>query len=92
MTIDETAPRTNAAGSAIVGASLGDAFLWTSEARTVQFVHDLLPAALIEGWTLLNATGISDDGQVIVGNGIDPEGSPRAWRAVLGPSCSVDPQ
>jgi hypothetical protein len=35
----------------------------------------------LSGWTLTAATGVSDDGSVIVGRGINPSGDPEAWRA-----------
>ncbi|MGB6221433.1 hypothetical protein [Haloferula sp.] len=34
----------------------------------------------ITGWNLTSAVGISADGDVIVGNGINPLGKPEAWR------------
>jgi hypothetical protein len=37
----------------------------------------------LAGWQLLRATGITPDGRVIVGDGINPEGFTQAWRAVL---------
>lgn len=36
-------------------------------------------AADVEGWRLLSATAISDDGQVIAGRGLDPNGNLAAW-------------
>jgi uncharacterized membrane protein len=35
------------------------------------------------GWQLETATGISDDGTVIVGNGINPSGQEEGWIATL---------
>jgi hypothetical protein len=37
--------------------------------------------ASLAGWRLTAATGISRDGRVIVGTGIDPNGSTQAWMA-----------
>jgi hypothetical protein len=37
----------------------------------------------LSGWTLYSATGISDDGKVIVGNGFNPMGLAEAWIADL---------
>jgi hypothetical protein len=37
----------------------------------------------LNGWTLTGATGVSDDGTVIVGSGVNPAGRLEAWRAVL---------
>lgn len=36
------------------------------------------------GWSLTRARGISADGRVIVGDGIDPEGTGRVWIVTLG--------
>jgi len=38
---------------------------------------------------LTEATAISDDGRVIIGNGINPDGNFEAWRAVLVPEPSA---
>ena len=35
------------------------------------------------GWKLTDATGISADGQVIVGDGISPDGQTEAWMAIV---------
>jgi probable HAF family extracellular repeat protein len=37
----------------------------------------------LAGWTLLEATDVSDDGRTIVGNGIDPDGRREGWVVVL---------
>jgi hypothetical protein len=37
----------------------------------------------LAGWTLTEATGVSADGSVIVGNGTNPEGRFEAWIATL---------
>jgi uncharacterized membrane protein len=37
----------------------------------------------LAGWSLKFATGISDDGTTIIGNGFNPSGQSEAWRAVL---------
>jgi uncharacterized membrane protein len=46
----------------------------------------------LTGWTLQRAEGISDDGTVIVGTGINPQGRERGWIAKLAgngaPACS----
>jgi probable HAF family extracellular repeat protein len=42
----------------------------------------------LDGWTLTEATDISDDGRTIVGYGENPAGAPEAWVAVLPPACS----
>jgi len=37
----------------------------------------------LRGWRLEQATGISEDGSVIVGFGINPSGNTEAWIAVI---------
>jgi hypothetical protein len=37
----------------------------------------------LTGWKLINATSISDDGSVICGNGINPQGLTEAWVATI---------
>ena len=37
----------------------------------------------LAGWTLIRATGVSDDGLTIVGDGTNPDGNPEAWIAVI---------
>lgn len=39
----------------------------------------------LTGWRLTDATGISDDGQVIVGRGYNPSGFAEAWMAIVSP-------
>lgn len=45
----------------------------------------LLETALgpLGGWELTEATGVSDDGTVVVGNGLNPLGQEEGWIAVL---------
>jgi probable HAF family extracellular repeat protein len=86
----------NADGSVIVGVadatngSMDDLpFIWTSASGMVD-LQSLIPAALIpSGWRLRTAQGISADGTVITGNGINPDGIAEAWRVVLGPECAT---
>ncbi|HYP76876.1 MAG TPA: hypothetical protein VER12_13005 [Polyangiaceae bacterium] len=64
---------TNQDGSASVGtittsSSTTAAAIW--DANGVHQLTDYLSAANLNGWTLINATGISDDGKVVVGNGL----------------------
>jgi probable HAF family extracellular repeat protein len=59
-----------------------EAFLWTPHLGMVSvadFLADQGPS--LAGWRLTAATGISRDGRVIVGTGIDPNGSTQAWMA-----------
>jgi probable HAF family extracellular repeat protein len=44
----------------------------------------------LTGWTLTNATGISDDGLAIVGDGINADGFAEGWIAVLPPTIPVE--
>lgn len=46
--------------------------------------NDLRLAESLAGWTLSIATGISADGRVVVGSGINPKGRREAWMARLG--------
>jgi len=82
----------NADGTVVVGS--GDApgvnsraFRWTAT-DGMQSVQSLLTdrGVATTGWTLVTATGVSADGQIIVGTGIDPDGATQAWIADLGPS------
>jgi len=61
-----------------------EAFVW-DPIRGMRSLHDDLVGRGVDltGWTLQDATGISFDGQTIVGNGIDPDGNPEAWIVVL---------
>ena len=78
----------SADGSVIVGYSINasgiEAFVWT-QASGMRRLHDVLTAQGIDlaGWTLLSAQAVSDDGTVIVGTGLDPQGLEEAFRAVL---------
>ncbi|QDV75074.1 hypothetical protein [Botrimarina mediterranea] len=60
-------------------------FLW-DEARGMRELSAVLQLDYgldLSGWTLNEATGISDDGTTIIGNGRNPTGQNEAWRAVL---------
>jgi len=48
---------------------------------------DLLRQAgvALDGWSLSIARGVSEDGRVIVGDGINGEGMQEGWIAVLPP-------
>ena len=74
-------------------ASGGEAFIWDSTRGMRSLREVLLDLALgpiLSGWTLLEATGISDDGLTIVGEGINPSGQSEAWIAVIPePSTSL---
>lgn len=72
--------------------SEGRAFIWT-EATGMRDIQELLSAANIDltGWRLQEARGVSADGRVVVGNGINPAGQLEAWMATLAPPpCDPD--
>lgn len=81
----------SADGNVVVGRGISDvsgiteAFLWTP-ASGVKRLYDVLlanGATGFTGWVLEGARGVSADGRWIVGNGIDPSGSPRAFIAEI---------
>jgi probable HAF family extracellular repeat protein len=78
----------SADGSIIVGTSRtstgGTAFIWTA-AEGMRSLGTVLKqrGADVAGWQLLEATGISADGSVIVGYGMNPSGRTEAWRVDL---------
>ncbi|TWT99539.1 hypothetical protein Pla108_04820 [Botrimarina colliarenosi] len=60
-------------------------FIW-DEARGMRELADVLRLDYgldLSGWQLDEATGISDDGTTIIGNGRNSNGQIEAWRAVL---------
>ena len=68
------------------------AFIWDrfTGMRNLQAVLTDLGLDL-EGWTLEGVGGISEDGLVIVGRGINPAGNTEAWIADLGePTITAD--
>jgi probable HAF family extracellular repeat protein len=79
-------------GSVVVGRALTSsnsasdrAFRWTPK-KGMQNLQGLLVRAgvtSVNGWILLGATGVSADGTVIVGEGINPAKQREAFRAVL---------
>lgn len=99
---DSSAHDTTADGSIVVGRSnvLGgqltsssDPFIW-DEVHGMRNLVDVLTndfglGSALAGWNLTEATAISDNGKVIIGNGINPDGNFEAWRAVLVPEPST---
>ena len=76
-------------GSVVVGyswsASGQEAFIWDA-VNGIRSLRALLvdePGLDLTGWTLTSATGVSDDGQTIVGTGVSPDGHTEAWMATL---------
>jgi hypothetical protein len=55
-----------------------------SAAQSIEFDAILQSANVdIQGWTLQEVFGISYDGKVVVGNGVDGNGGTQSFRAVL---------
>jgi RNA polymerase sigma factor (sigma-70 family) len=82
----------SADGSVVVGVgttSLGEeAFLWDAQ-HGMRNLREVLQTDLgidLSDWKLLIARRVSDDGRVIVGDGISPGGEKEAFRATLMPS------
>ncbi|MEM7410847.1 MAG: hypothetical protein AAF430_11480 [Myxococcota bacterium] len=82
-------------GSLVVGRSgsgtLARAARWNAADGTeaiADVLRDVYHIAAADGWTLQEAVAVSSDGQVIVGNGINPQGDPEGWIAVLTAGCS----
>ncbi len=83
----------SADGSVVVGTSYdvgpleieNRAFRW-DPLHGMRSLHTLLEQSYgvdLDGWTLLDAIGVSDNGRTIVGNGYSP--LDQAWAAVVGP-------
>lgn len=72
-------------GGSFSGPTSGDAFIWdsTNGMRKLQAVLQTEYGLDLTGWTLQNASGITPDGNVIVGHGINPSGRQEAFRVVL---------
>jgi hypothetical protein len=68
------------------------AFVWEAHRgmRNLQAVLVNDHGLDLTGWILLTATGVSADGRIIVGNGINPNGFYEAWIAELPPRCLGD--
>jgi probable HAF family extracellular repeat protein len=76
-------------GAVVVGAGFTEsgyrAFIWDADNGMRDpkevLVNDF--GLNLTGWTLEEAYDVSDDGLVIVGQGINPTGDIEAWRAVI---------
>jgi hypothetical protein len=68
------------------------AFVWTPRRGLIELSVELESLGLdLTGWTLAEATGVSADGTVIVGRGINPSGKTEAWIAIVPePSIAVE--
>ena len=68
-----------------------DATIWDSEHGN-RILADVLIGVFgidLMGWELTHATGISDDGLTIVGNGFNPSGVSEGWIFVVPEPSSV---
>jgi probable HAF family extracellular repeat protein len=83
-TSSSSAAHVNVDGSVVVGTSGGKAFRWTSN-DGMKSIEELLTAAGVPfaGWKLQAANGVSGDGTVIAGSGINPSGVTATWIAKL---------
>jgi uncharacterized membrane protein len=80
----------SADGETIVGMSDGDSsfpFLWTAGTGMVNLQSHLGIIGIdMTGWTLTDVTGISADGNTLVGNGVH-NGNSEPWLATLTRTC-----
>ena len=61
-----------------------EAFVWDPILGLRNLRDDLIGRGVdLTGWTLTDATGISFDGQTIVGTGVDPDGNHEGWLVAL---------
>ena len=87
----------NADGTVVVGQAIDasgqpQAFRWTRATRMQSVLTLLLAAKVVTmaGWQLTSANGVSADGTVIVGNGVDPLGTEQGWIARLPKESNED--
>lgn len=93
----------NADGTVVVGSAniepgpfASEAFVWTAETGMVNVREHLVSQGVtgLEGWTLSIAFGVSADGRIVVGDGLNPQGDFEGWIANLGvlgaPGCAAD--
>ncbi|MBN1344255.1 MAG: PEP-CTERM sorting domain-containing protein [Phycisphaerae bacterium] len=85
----------NGDGSIVVGqgsTALGyEAFIWdgVNGMRNLRSVLVNRWGLDLTGWQLIDASGISSDGSVICGTGINPDGYMEAWVAVIPEPASL---
>jgi len=87
----------NADGTVVVGQASDasgqpQAFRWTRATRMQSVLTLLLAAKVVTmtGWQLRSANGVSADGTVIVGDGVDPLGQNQGWIARLPKESNED--
>jgi|APSaa5957512535_1039671.scaffolds.fasta_scaffold00799_22 probable HAF family extracellular repeat protein len=83
-------------GSVVVGrgrGGFGEAFVWDG-INGMQSLSTILTGSGVDmtGWNLWYATGISDDGQTIVGYGKNPDGIQEAYVVNLGAEVQPVPE
>jgi uncharacterized membrane protein len=92
--IFSTAYDVSANGSVIVGSGetsfengvgISEAFYWTSATGMLNLRDVLISSGAtgLDGWTLIEARGVSWDGVTVVGSGIDPTGATQAFVATI---------
>jgi probable HAF family extracellular repeat protein len=101
-TFRSVAQDTSADGSIIVGYGTSESgrevFIWDTNngMRNLKGVLQSEYGLDLTGWTLTEATAISDDGLTIVGSGTNPDGHAEAWIATLcpppEPPCELIPE
>ncbi|HKQ97939.1 MAG TPA: thrombospondin type 3 repeat-containing protein, partial [Candidatus Polarisedimenticolia bacterium] len=69
------------------------AFIWTPDFGMVPLAPflRLFGATGLDGWALLDVTGLTPDGRTLAGIGISPEGYNEAWVATLPESLDCEP-
>ncbi|WP_428387350.1 hypothetical protein [Mucisphaera sp.] len=71
-------------GETIVGRSGLSAFIWTADSGMRALSDALIDEGIdLQGWSLQVATGVSDDGTVISGYGMNPQGQVAGWVASI---------
>jgi len=87
----------SADGATVVGVGATqagpEAFVWDA-GNGMRRLKDVLLAAgvsAVADWMLTEATGISADGRVVIGNGINPVGNTEGWIANLPAVVAVPP-
>lgn len=85
----------SADGSIVVGFSYSgagpEAMIWTEETGMVRMVDFLQTAGIaVSSWVLVDACGISSNGDTIAGTGLNPSGNMEAWVATLASDADGD--
>lgn len=80
-------------GQIAAGGGYGgpDPWIW-DEVNGSRYLEDILIDDYdfdLAGWSLSNITGISDNGTVIVGNGINPLGQEEGWIVTIPEPCTL---